>query len=229
MEAFHRRLHSSRPVDKDASELSFALRVSELTQLTRAVWETLPDDVFPETSRRWTAEEQKKTHSRLLQLRTKMGKQAARESMTLSLGVEAEFVSLMESSGVFDASRSFATQARAFDPSLPDLSEFQAGRNAWAAFGLQLRSAEGCADCSSAITGYSLLYPYSDNLLDDPKRPKSYKAAFQRRFMSWLRGEPRDADNAPKDKDEEHVMVRNHVLFPSAFYLIPSQGLRWSR
>ena len=246
MEAFQRRLRSSEPVsgasaevsvgrdppqqlsgslDADASrnassELAFAARVAELMHLTRAVWEALPDDSFPETTRRWTPEQQKKTHSRLLQLRTKVGsKEAARESMTLSLGVNPDFVNLMESSGVFDASRSFAWQAKAFDASLPEASEFQAGRNAWAAFALQLRSSEGRADCSAAITGYSLLYPYSDNLLDDPERSASYKESFQRRFMSWLRGEPPMPGNVPQSKDEEHVLVRKTFCLSDVFLI----------
>jgi hypothetical protein len=123
-------------------------------------------------------------------------------STQIVLNCDSAFVQLMKSQGVFDASRTFGTLARQFDHTIADSEEFQAGRNAWAAFGLQLRSGLR-ADCNSAVVGYSLLYPYSDNYLDDPAFSPRHKQTFQQRFRSWLAGEPSAV--APSTSREEKV------------------------
>ena len=45
-------------------------------------------------------------------------------------------------------------------------------------------------EVTPAVLGYSLLYPYTDNYLDDPARPASRKAAFSRAFERRLAGLP---------------------------------------
>lgn len=93
-----------------------------------------------------------------------------------------------------------AQWARRFDSalSMPDI--IQACRNAWTACGLQPLMGERIA-LTPAILGYSLLYPYSDNYLDDESISVEAKVAFSKRFRRQLCGECM----APSDAREEAV------------------------
>lgn len=94
--------------------------------------------------------------------------------------------------GYFDASVDFARQARAFDPTLPLNNLWQAMRNVWIGNSLQMlldrpvRSRPG-------LFAYSMLYPLTDNLLDDPQVGGAAKRGFNERFghrLSGLRVQP---------------------------------------
>ncbi len=81
----------------------------------------------------------------------------------------------------------FVRQARTFDPDLEAEDVFQALRNFWifnsmqVGFGLPVR-------VTPSGFAYSLLYPYSDNLLDSPAISSSDKREFNRRFRLRLSG-----------------------------------------
>ena len=92
-------------------------------------------------------------------------------------------------SGAFsDVSEEFVRMARAFDPSLSAEDIYQAGRNAWTANGLQWLLGVP-VQITPSILAYSLLYPYTDNYLDDPDIPIVTKVAFNERFRRRLGGE----------------------------------------
>lgn len=82
---------------------------------------------------------------------------------------------------------SLATWARRFDPALGMADIIQACRNAWTACGLQPLLGERVG-ITPAILGYSLLYPYSDNFLDDQTIPVEAKLQFSKRFRERLCG-----------------------------------------
>ena len=84
--------------------------------------------------------------------------------------------------------RGLAAEARSFDPSVSSADVFQASRNVWTAGGLQMLLGRQ-AELTPAIFGYSMLYPYTDNLLDDPGMPRASKHAFNRRFRGRLNGD----------------------------------------
>jgi hypothetical protein len=84
-------------------------------------------------------------------------------------------------------SRSFFDQAKAFDPELKKEEIFQAMRNVWIMNGLQLLL-DIPVKMDPSLFSYSLLYPYSDNLLDDPAVSSQEKAAFSMRFLERLKG-----------------------------------------
>ncbi len=72
------------------------------------------------------------------------------------------------------------------DVSLTDI--LQACRNAWTACGLQLLLGVPMR-LTPAIFAYSMLYPYSDNYLDDPGISADAKLRFSARFRRRLTGE----------------------------------------
>ena len=82
-----------------------------------------------------------------------------------------------------------AQWARQFDATLSTAEIVQACRNAWTACGLQPLLGAPLA-LTPAILGYSLLYPYTDNYLDQPGTSRDDKLRFSDRFRSRLSGEP---------------------------------------
>ncbi len=80
-----------------------------------------------------------------------------------------------------------ARWAHRFDPTLPNAGIIQACRNAWTACGLQpLLGAP--MSLTPAILGYSLLYPYTDNYLDQRSISSDDKLRFNHRFRLRLQG-----------------------------------------
>jgi hypothetical protein len=90
-----------------------------------------------------------------------------------------------------------ARWARRFDESLSMPDIIQACRNAWTACGLQPLFGEPIR-LTPSILGYSLLYPYTDNFLDQPNITADDKHHFSDRFRRRLSGLPL----APQNRHE---------------------------
>jgi hypothetical protein len=110
----------------------------------------------------------------------------------LDLGPDA--VDLL-TGGFLPAGIQLARWARRFDPDLSRDDIIQAMRNAWTACGLQplLGAPLGL---TPAILGYSLIYPYSDNFLDQKGITRDEKQRFAERFGRRLCGELLPCANA---------------------------------
>jgi hypothetical protein len=83
---------------------------------------------------------------------------------TFALGLEDDAVHLL-ADGFLPIGTQFAQWAKRFDPTLSMADTTQACRNAWTACGLQPLLGDRM-QITPSILGYSLLYPYSDNYLD---------------------------------------------------------------
>jgi len=94
---------------------------------------------------------------------------------------------LMFSDEMVEITRSFVRQAKAFDPDLAFNDIFQACRNMWIMNGLQLIMGIRM-HVTPSIFAYSMLYPYSDNLIDDPNISRFEKLIFSERFRDRLSG-----------------------------------------
>lgn len=109
-----------------------------------------------------------------------------------------------------------ARWAREFDADLSMPSIVQAARNAWTACGLQpLLGAP--LSLTPSILGYSLMYPYSDNFLDDEEISAEAKLGFSRRFRRKLLGE----SLPPEDDRERNVWALIALVetqYPRALY-----------
>ena len=88
----------------------------------------------------------------------------------------------------FAASKTFAREARAFAPDLRLEDLGQALRNVWIGNSLQMRLGLPIG-VGPGLFAYSMLYPLTDNLLDDPARDGRAKRAFNERFGRRLAGE----------------------------------------
>lgn len=114
----------------------------------------------------------------------------------------------------------FAREARHFDPDISGDDIFQASRNVWAM--LSLQNMLGIRlELTPSIFAYSLLYPYSDNYLDDTTVSADEKKLFNERFGKRLAGE----SVSPQNKCEKIIfdLVRkierqwNRKKFPQVF------------
>ena len=105
---------------------------------------------------------------------------------SIALGLGDDAIGLLTESFV-PVGSGLARWARRFDPalSMPDI--IQACRNAWTACGLQPLLGDPIG-ITPSILGYSLLYPYSDNHLDQQGISRADKLRFSRRFRDRLRG-----------------------------------------
>jgi len=105
-----------------------------------------------------------------------------------SFGLEDRHVAALPSYGFAEAVEGFVRQARQFDAEISAVDIYQAGRNAWSMNLMQYLLGQP-VEVTPAVLAYSLLYPYSDNYLDDPGIPTSVKAAFSRTFERRLAGQ----------------------------------------
>lgn len=103
-------------------------------------------------------------------------------------------VSIIVNRGFSNVTKEFMLMARRFDPSVKIDDIFQASRNLWIINSLQIMM-ERPVEISNSIFAYSMLYPYSDNYLDDPAISKAEKLAFSQRFRYRLQGKSVIATN----------------------------------
>ena len=132
-------------------------------------------------------------------LQTRLG-MAFRDLAEEALGFTAMQLDALPSQAFSDVSEEFVRRARAFDPQLSGEDIYQAGRNAWTANGLQWLMGLP-VEVTPSIFAYSLLYPYTDNYLDDPAITANSKQVFNERFRRRLAGEAL----APADAQEQVI------------------------
>ena len=117
-------------------------------------------------------------------------------------GFEPDIMQAIRAYGFEDALRQFAQMARHFDPSISIGDIYQAGRNLWSMNFVQLLLDRPVEVTPSAFA-YSMLYPYTDNYLDDPGVSEDAKRLFNRRFALRLGGDP----IKPLNKREQRIFT----------------------
>ena len=127
---------------------------------------------------------------------------------------------MMFSDQMIDVTRKFVRQAKAFDPNLSFTEIFQACRNVWIMNGLQLIMGIPM-QVTPSIFAYSMLYPYTDNVIDDPKISGVEKLIFSERFRERLSGvkiEPAtEIESAISDLVEMIENEYSRIKFPEVF------------
>ena len=86
-----------------------------------------------------------------------------------------------------NVSKDFFQKARAFDPELSPEGIYQGIRNVWIMNGLQ-QIIGIPVEITPSVFAYSMIYPYSDNYLDDPLVSTEMKQTFSNRFSLRLHG-----------------------------------------
>lgn len=136
------------------------------------------------------------------------------------MGLTYEQLAVFENEALIQSSQQFFQQARQFDPDISEGDIFQASRNVWTCSYLQVLLGLPI-QLTPAIFAYSMLYPVSDNYLDDPKRSKSEKIEFNQRFCAWLCGEKPATVNRHEEQVKRLVeMIESHydrAVFPQVY------------
>lgn len=118
--------------------------------------------------------------------------------------------------GLPEVGQEFAQAARRFDPTIRGSDIFQAMRNVWTMNGIQALL-DVPIRLTPAMFAYSMLYPYTDNYLDDPAIPAVTKRAFNERFAARLAGQHVPSINAHEGRIYDLVgMIEGH--FERAHY-----------
>jgi hypothetical protein len=105
------------------------------------------------------------------------------------LGWPSGYRRLVFAEDFFAVSREFARAARQFDPGLRLADLWQALRNVWIGNSLQMLLDRPLV-LGEGLFAYSMLYPLTDNLLDDPQLDRRAKREFGERFGERLGGMP---------------------------------------
>ena len=115
-----------------------------------------------------------------------------------TLDYPSSLIQVIFSDEMVSSTSAFIREAKRFDPELGFKDIFQACRNVWIMNGLQyLMNKPVCL--TPSVFAYSMLYPYTDNYLDDPCVSAAAKWNFSSRFEKRLRGEWVEAFNERED------------------------------
>ncbi len=117
-----------------------------------------------------------------------------------ALGLEKRHMDVILSHDFGQLATEFPRMARRFDPTISETDIFQAVRNASTMACLQQLLGLP-VQLTPSLLAYSLLYPYSDNYLDEPTIPLGTKETFQERSARRLVGE----DVAPINAHERAI------------------------
>jgi hypothetical protein len=187
------------------------------------IWNNSPD-IFPQFSALYSPEIQKEKETlfsgyldkfKKVQEEIKSGKSkpdnkkffgAFSHFMKEIYGYSDEALSIILHPDMIQVSKSFFEKARAFDPGLKKEEIYQGLRNVWIMNGLQ-QLLDIKIEITPSILAYSLLYPYSDNILDDPSVSYQQKISFSERFSQRLAGTGPMGDNQKERKISELVSM----------------------
>ncbi|MFO7734211.1 MAG: hypothetical protein R6X21_11270, partial [Candidatus Aminicenantes bacterium] len=180
-------------------------RVEELVRECRGIWEAAPAD-RPPLGKRYAGREKRAVERELSTFAERVtergnGKQGQvspndpdklEETIAALRPSGQRLLDLMElplgsiyDERFVDSTRRFLAAAREFDPGLGLESVYQALRNVWIMNTLQLEMGLE-VEHTDAVFGYSMVYPYLDNLLDDNATPVREKLATLAKLRAWL-------------------------------------------
>ncbi len=117
-----------------------------------------------------------------------------------SLGLEEDHLEMILRRKFIDVASRFVAEAHRYDPTLTDADIYQASRNVMSMNFMQLLLGLP-VELTPAVFAYSLLYPYSDNILDNPSILPEEKKTFGVWFLSVLQ----DEDPAPRNERERRI------------------------
>jgi hypothetical protein len=115
------------------------------------------------------------------------------------LGFPPRYLDTLFSKEYVDVTGQFIRSAHEFDETLEIDTLFQALRNVWIMNSIQMFLGAKPA-FSPSIFAYSMLYPYTDNFLDDPAIPADVKQRMNDRLGKRLKGIPVEA-GSPHEED----------------------------
>ena len=130
------------------------------------------------------------------------------------------FLAFFLDEGFLDTAEAFIRRSRREDSVLEEDDVYQALRNVWIMNCLQ--STWGLpVQLSDPVYAYSMLYPYTDNLLDDPTISSEDKAGFNQRLAERIRGVSQTAQESellPWEQRVHELVGLIYSVYPPADY-----------
>lgn len=176
------------------------------------IWEASPTG-FPKFHREYSRSEKiireknfEQFQQKIKQLQSKRKVQQLRENpgesffpvfkgfLETVFDFENQHLKIILSDEFKNVSKDFFEKSRIFGPELKPENIYQGLRNVWIMNGIQLMMGLP-VEITPSIFAYSMIYPYSDNFLDDPEITKVEKAEFNVRFNQRLHGEKLSPQN----------------------------------
>jgi hypothetical protein len=145
---------------------------------------------------------------------------AARQAAQIVFNLQETHLDALGMDDFAEIAIQFARQARQFDPGIRFADIYQAARNVITTNMLQ-RLWGMPVMLNQAIFAYSMLYPYTDNYLDDPALSRTEKRAFSQRFSLRLEGETVQPANVHETRIFDLVSLieaeYERTLYPQVF------------
>lgn len=199
-------------LNPDKTSLTFGERVEQLTQDYATLWKETPAKPL-DTEAKYSPDEQRANELYCDQLVGKIEDQLAtfptepqtqqqwrlqigrlfREFCQRALGYSDALTNVLFTAENIDATREFVRRAKAFDESINIDDLHQALRNVWVMNSIQTLLGQDVT-CSESVFAYSMLYPYTDNYLDDTELSPGDK----RDFNEWLESRLKGSSSGPR-------------------------------
>ncbi|MCX6151872.1 MAG: class 1 isoprenoid biosynthesis enzyme [Ignavibacteriales bacterium] len=145
---------------------------------------------------------------------------AIKKLLSTTFDFEDEQVGLLFKNNFLEVTRQFIKTAKSFDHSISTKDIFQACRNVWTMNCLQLMLGLR-VELTPSIFAYSMLYPYTDNYIDDPDITRENKIYFNQRLSNRLAGEALDPIDFHEQKIYELIgMIEiqyDRYLYPNVY------------
>lgn len=137
-----------------------------------------------------------------------------------TLDFDQDLLDILFTDGYTQVTNLFIKEARKFDSEINVIDIIQAIRNVWIMNSIQIFLGMD-VEFSPSIFAYSMLYPYSDNYMDNPDFKIDEKKDFSERFEKRLLGESGNANNFIEDCIFKLVgMIENQyprVAYPQVY------------
>ncbi|MBN1821789.1 MAG: hypothetical protein JXR31_17030 [Prolixibacteraceae bacterium] len=185
------------------------LPVAEFTHYFSSVWSACPG-ILPELEQKYSDKEKKVRESYFEKFIDSINKRGNKKDLNSEPAEKLTPLARILFKSVFDyreeqldiilseeykqMTRDFIRMSRKFDPEIDLDDVFQACRNAWIMNGIQLMLGYRI-ELTPSVFAYSMLYPYSDNYLDNPELSQHEKREFSKRFRKKLAGKSVFAEN----------------------------------
>ncbi len=190
-------------------------RVEDLVREYREIWMSVPSDPFP-LGKRIGRRAKKSVERELTSLVDRISEDGRnglgqdpdrledlaailRPFLKRVLGLTQLPLESVYDKRFVESTRLFLEAARDFDPGLGVDAVYQALRNVWIMNTLQFEMGLDVR-YTKAVFGYSMVYPYLDNFLDDDAVSTGDKLATLVKLKAWLEGRPGPAEGPREEK-----------------------------
>lgn len=124
---------------------------------------------------------------------------AVKKLLIFAMDFNENQIGILFSNKFLEVSRQFVKTARLFDPEISVIDIFQACRNVWTMNWLQVMFGLP-VELTPSVFAYSMLYPYTDNFLDESGINEEDKISFSERLSMRLSGEKVKPANSGEQK-----------------------------